>query len=86
MNHWNHLLHHSRIGVPRGPSDAAGLSDITASVASASPTVKIAGGAAIGLAAGHFMGKHAIIGALLGAAGGYYYASKTATATPATST
>ena len=79
MNHWNHLLLHSRIGTSRGPSDAAGLAD---TVAAEPAAVKIAGGAAIGLIAGHFAGKHSIIGALLGAAGGYNYASKTTSATP----
>lgn len=83
MNHWESLKHHHHkhnVGYMRGPSDAAGLAD---TVAAEPATVKIAGGAAIGLIAGHFAGKHAIIGALLGAAGGYYYASQTSAATPA---
>ena len=86
MNFFNHLLHHHNryhgrnVGMLVPSGDVGTLAD---TIAAASPTVKIAGAAAIGAAAGHFAGKHTLIGALLGAAGGYYYAQKSGTTTSA---
>lgn len=77
MNHWHHLLHHHYrdTGWMRGSSDASGLADSISALPSTTKTVMYTGAGAL---LGHLAGKHALLGGLLGLAGGIYLANKAA--------